>query len=87
MAEIFQPSDIDAGSSIKRKCCRNDLTNDDSFLNIIDVMAERNDKTTPPNNMSPHKTDVVFHIYSSRLKPNLYWNLLISIISCVIIYQ
>ena len=25
------------GSSIKRKCCRNDKTNDNSFLNIIDV--------------------------------------------------
>ena len=25
------------GSSFKRKCCRNDKTNDNSFLNIIDV--------------------------------------------------
>ena len=28
---------VHPGSSIKRKCCRNDQTNDNSFVNIIDV--------------------------------------------------
>ena len=28
-----------AGSSIKRKCCQNDQTNDNSFLNIINIYS------------------------------------------------